>query len=82
MKPVRDRTTKVASWYRGLAPAARRVLWLGLLAEAVLIAFTQRDIHRLPAESIRGPKLLWRLLATQNFVGPAAYFALGRRPTR
>jgi hypothetical protein len=51
-------------------------------AEAVLIAATERDIHRRPAENIRGPKLLWRIFATQNVVGPAAYFGLGRRASR
>jgi hypothetical protein len=29
--------------------------------------------------AIRGPKPLWRIFATQSFVGPAAYYALGRR---
>jgi hypothetical protein len=65
--------------YRGLSPAQRRAV-LGLIAvEGVLIALTERDIARRPAEGIRGPKLLWRVLATQNVVGPAAYALLGRR---
>ena len=65
--------------YRRLSPPARRALWTALSAEAVLIAVTERDIHRRPTERIRGPKPLWRVFATQNFVGPAAYYALGRR---
>jgi Phospholipase_D-nuclease N-terminal len=65
--------------YRRLSPRARRALWAALAAEAVLVAVAQRDIHRRPAARIRGPKLLWRLVATLNFVGPAAYYALGRR---
>jgi hypothetical protein len=53
---------------------------LALLAfEAVLIAATERDIQRRPVDRIRGPKLLWRVLGTQNVVGPAAYFGFGRR---
>jgi hypothetical protein len=68
--------------YRRLSPPARRALWAALAAEAVLIALTERDIHRRPAERIRGPKPLWRIFATQNFVGPAAYYALGRRSGR
>jgi len=65
--------------YRRLSPRARRALWAALAAEAALIAVTERDIHRRPAARIRGPKPLWRLFATQNLVGPAAYYALGRR---
>jgi hypothetical protein len=65
--------------YRRLSPRARRALWAALAAEVALLAVTQRDIHRRPAALIRGPKALWRLVATQNFVGPAAYYALGRR---
>jgi hypothetical protein len=57
-------------------------LWALLAFEAILIAFTQRDIQRRPAAEIRGPKLLWRLIATQNVIGPAAYFGFGRRSPR
>lgn len=80
---VRRRASKLPAelvdLYRGLSPAARRAVWALLAAEAALIAATQRDIQRRPADRIRGPKLLWRVIATQNVVGPAAYFALGRR---
>lgn len=70
---------EVTDRYRGLSPAAQRAVWALLAVEAVLIAATQRDIQRRPADRIRGPKLLRRVIATQNVVGPAAYFALGRR---
>jgi hypothetical protein len=65
--------------YRNLSPAARRGVTALLAVEVVLIAWTQRDIQRRPARRIRGPKLLWRVIATQNVVGPAAYLGLGRR---
>jgi hypothetical protein len=71
---------RVAEFYRDLSPRARRGLWIALLLEAVLVAAAERDIQRRPASSIRGPKLLWRAIATQNIIGPAAYFRLGRRP--
>jgi hypothetical protein len=73
------RMSDLPGWYRRLSPARRRVLWLLLGFEAVLVAAAERDIHRRPAAAIRGPKLLWRLIATQNVIGPAAYFGLGRR---
>lgn len=65
--------------YAGLSPAVRRTVWVLLVAEAVLIGAAERDIHRRPTERIRGPKLLWRALATQNLIGPLAYFALARK---
>lgn len=69
----------LVSQYRRLSPTARRAVWVLLAVEAVLIVMTERDIQRRPAEGIRGPKLLWRAVATQNVIGPAAYFGLGRR---
>jgi hypothetical protein len=76
---VEGKSQKVLEFYRGLSPAARAALWVLLAFELVLIAAAQRDIQRRPAEEIRGPKLLWRVVATQNVVGPAAYYGLGRR---
>jgi hypothetical protein len=63
-------------------PAARRAVWALLAVELVVIAAAERDIQRRPADRIRGPKLLWRVVVTQNLVGPAAYLSLGRRRTR
>jgi hypothetical protein len=73
---------EVVELYTRLSPAARRAVWVLLASEAVLIAATERDIQRRPAERIRGPKLLWRAVATQNVIGPAAYFALARKRAR
>jgi hypothetical protein len=77
-KPIGD----LAALYGGLGPTTRRVVWALLAVEVAVIAAVERDIHRRPAEQIRGPKLLWRVVATQNVVGPAAYLGLGRRWTR
>ena len=77
-KPIGE----VAALYRGLGTAARRAVWALLAVELVLIAAAERDIQRRPADRIRGPKLLWRVVATQNVVGPAAYLGLGRRRRR
>jgi len=65
--------------YQGLSPAKRRGVLALVALEGVLVALTERDIARRPADRIRGPKLLWRVIATQNVVGPAAYALLGRR---
>jgi hypothetical protein len=77
-KPIGE----LAAHYRRLGPAARRAVWALLAVELVLIAAVERDIQRRPAERIRGPKLLWRVVATQNLIGPAAYLGLGRKRTR
>ena len=37
------------------------------------------DLARRPAELVRGPKAAWALGIAVNFVGPIAYFAVGRR---
>jgi hypothetical protein len=74
-QPIRELVKR----YNRLSPAARGAVWALLAFEVVLIAFTQRDIQRRPAERVRGTKLLWRAVATQNVIGPAAYFGFGRR---
>ncbi len=75
----RSRCSKVADFYQGLSPRGRLGLWVLVALEAVLIVATQRDIQRRPAAEIWGPKLLWRVIATQNLIGPGLYFAIGRR---
>lgn len=37
------------------------------------------DLARRPADLVRGPKAAWALGIAVNFVGPIAYFTLGRR---
>jgi hypothetical protein len=76
---MKRKGSELVKLYRGLPPATRVAVWALLVFEAVLIGATERDIQRRPANRIRGPKLLWRVVATQNVVGPAAYFGLGRR---
>ena len=36
------------------------------------------DLARRPAELVRGPKPAWALAIAVNFVGPIAYFTVGR----
>lgn len=37
------------------------------------------DIRRRPANQINGSKRGWTLLSFVNFIGPLAYFAVGRK---
>lgn len=57
---------------RGLAVSAA-VVQLGLLAAAL------RDVSRRPAAALSAPKPVWVAACFVNFVGPIAYFLLGRR---
>ena len=81
-RPRRNRISELRELYDRLSPAARRALWALAALEMVLIGAAERDIQRRPAEKVRGPKLLWRAVATQNVIGPAAYFVLGKRRSR
>ena len=38
------------------------------------------DLARRPAAQVRGSKAAWALGIAVNFVGPIAYFTVGRRP--
>ncbi|HEY6522533.1 MAG TPA: hypothetical protein VIY10_02120 [Solirubrobacteraceae bacterium] len=77
-KPFRE----LAAQYHRLSPTTQSTVWVLLALEVVLIGVAERDIQRRPADRIRGPKLLWRAVVTQNVIGPAAYFGFGRRGGR
>jgi bacteriorhodopsin len=47
--------------------------------QELLSAATLLDLRRRPSTQIRGSKKLWVAAAFVNFVGPIAYFTLGRR---
>jgi hypothetical protein len=53
----------------------RGIIQLALLAAALA------DIHRRPAEEIKGSKWVWSAVALVNFlgIGPIAYFTFGRK---
>lgn len=55
------------------------IIWAGAI-QVVLLVAAQIDIHRRSVEEIKGPKSMWRVLAFVNYVGPIAYFTVGRRP--
>jgi hypothetical protein len=52
---------------------------LALIAALLgLVAAAEIDIHRRPADEVRGSKLVWRLVCL-NAVGAVGYFRWGRR---
>lgn len=65
-----------------LPPAQRRGIISAAVVQLTLLAAALIDIRRRPQDQIRGSKRLWTGLAFVNFVGPIAYFIVGRRRKR
>jgi hypothetical protein len=57
------------------------VVLLGTL-QVTLLAAALWDIRNRPEEEIRGNKWVWTAVVFVNFVGPIAYFMLGRSSGR
>ena len=64
--------------WKDLTPNQRALAVGGAVLQITLLALAQRDLSRRPAEQVRGPKWLWRIITLVNFVGPLAYFCRGR----
>ncbi len=62
-----------------MSPGARTAVVVLALFELVLTSVALRDLSRRDRDSVRGPKLLWRLLCFVQPVGPVLYLWLGRR---
>lgn len=54
------------------------IVVMGTIQVGLLLAALW-DIRRRPAEAIRGSKRFWAAAAFVNYVGPIAYFAVGRK---
>lgn len=65
---------------RELSPIQKKALIVAATLEFTAKLLALRDIHRRPADAIRGSKRLWRMALVINFFGPAGYFMFGRRP--
>ncbi len=65
--------------WQDLGPAAKAAIVVGGIVQLGLLGAAQRDIGRRRPEELNGPGLLWRGVSFINFVGPIAYFLVGRR---
>ena len=65
-------------WKEMSSVARGRVVIMGILQVALLIA-ALRDLRRRPVEAINGNKRLWTAVVFINFIGPIAYFVIGRK---
>jgi hypothetical protein len=65
--------------WRQLSARQRAGIIVGGVGQMLLLIAALRDLRRRPGEQIRGGKPLWVGLSFVNYVGPIAYFLLGRR---
>ena len=64
--------------WKDLSPTQRVVVASLGVVQVTLLALAQRDLSSRPANQVRGPKWIWRLVILVNFIGPLAYFYWGR----
>ena len=57
----------------------QRGILAGAAVQLVLQAVTLWDLRQRSADELRGSKRWWTVAAFVNFIGPIAYFAVGRR---
>ena len=70
------------SWQE-LAPREQRAIVMLGAVQAALLAAALRDVIRRPSPELTAPKPVWVAACFVNFLGPIAYFIIGRRrPTR
>ena len=66
------------SWSE-LTTAQKSGVVAGIVVQVALLIAALADIRRRPAEQINGSKRMWAALSFVNFVGPIAYFVVGRK---
>ena len=63
-----------------LSPRAKTVILTLASVQISLAATAWADLATRPSEEVSGSKAKWAAIIAVNFVGPLAYFRLGRRP--
>ena len=61
-----------------LSDAQKTAVLVAASVQISLAATAWVDLARRPAEQVRGPKAAWAAAIALNFVGPVAYFTVGR----
>lgn len=65
--------------WRDLPSRSRAAIVAGAAVQFALLAAALADLRRRRPEELNGPRKLWVAVCFVNFVGPLAYFVLGRR---
>ena len=78
--PVEPRCKEddVKSWST-MSDRSKTLTLMAACMQISLAVTAWTDLARRPAEDIDGPKALWAVVIGINFVGPIAYFTIGRR---
>lgn len=64
---------------KDLSTRSRALIAVGGIVQFALLAVAWLDLRKRPDEQIRGTKRLWKRLVFVNYVGPLAYWFVGRR---
>lgn len=78
-KDLAKASRKAKKEWNQFSKQEQTVMIAGAIIQLTLLAAAQLDISRRSAEEIRGKKWIWRLLVLVSFIGPLAYFAIGRK---
>lgn len=70
---------QIRNEFNDMSTVARVSLIAGVLAEIGGKIASWVDLYRRPASAVRGPKWAWALAQFINGLGPAAYWAVGRK---
>lgn len=73
---------KAKRTWKDLSPQERAGSIVTGLIQLTLAIIAWTDLAKRPAKYVRGPKPLWALAITINFVGPISYFIFGRLPDK
>lgn len=66
--------------WQDLSPAARVSIVVLAVVQIGLSVAAWADLARRDPAEVRGPKWVWGLVISQNFIGPVVYFLWGRQP--
>lgn len=65
--------------WKDLTDREKTAVLVAASVQLSLAATAWVDLARRRPELVRGPKLMWAAAIAVNFVGPIAYFTVGRR---
>lgn len=77
-RSIKRQSMKSQRWGDLTLAARVRIVVLGAI-QMVLLGAALWDLRRRSAEQVRGSKFMWLALSFINYVGPLAYFLIGRR---
>lgn len=73
--------TDMKKKWNDLSQKQKAGIGIASLLQFILLAAALADIYRRNENQIRGSKYMWAALSFINFIGPIAYFILGRKKT-